>query len=379
MIYFLVNNNYHLIDALSQVENLNSDEVSLITVNHTLDITKEHEKIFTEIFTFNKAIEKSVDYINIRKSIKNKKAIKNGLNSINHHDVIFFYAELELQNHYIVELFKTRGAQVFLIEEGLATYITFFSEEKIKKYKTKALIKEILIRYVLLYKNSRVRKNVDFDIVTIRDQLIDGALFFGDVKNNQREIKTYTIEKNCLILDKTEEAAVIFLNQDIYAIYVSFDEYLYVLNDILCNLANNFKKVYFKFHPRENEEIRSKIKENIKSIDSISFIKSNHPIENDIEKLSIKNACSFMSNSLLNLSHQGINPIFVIHKYENLSKDKTLNDCIAILEVMGYDFFQEWSDLKRINNAFFINKAKKYTTDINYLSFHQEADHTNLK
>ncbi|MDQ5929211.1 MAG: hypothetical protein QG594_989, partial [Bacteroidota bacterium] len=125
MIYFLINNNYHLYDVKLHLNNLANFKVSLLQVPHTLDeITNDIAALFVEVFTFQRLIESKLNYVNIFRLSKLYKNIKNSLH-IGSNDVLFVYTEYELLNHYLIACFKNAGAKVYIIDEGIATYLTY--------------------------------------------------------------------------------------------------------------------------------------------------------------------------------------------------------------------------------------------------------------
>lgn len=71
MIYFLVNNNYHMIDVYEHCANIKDYEKSLIQIPHTLECIDEDEN-FRNIYTFKSLLNGDKSFFHFFK-IKNRK------------------------------------------------------------------------------------------------------------------------------------------------------------------------------------------------------------------------------------------------------------------------------------------------------------------
>ena len=156
MIYFLVNNNFHLYDVKLHISNFKKQQdFSLIQIPHTLNPQKEDAN-FKKIFTYQTPFQgkKKINFLYIHR-LHNK--IKSDLQNISEKDFLFFYTEYECLNHYIVKLFKEKGAKTFLIDQGIATYILLnCNSTSVYKLPLRLRIKLFALRKLFGYNNSNL-------------------------------------------------------------------------------------------------------------------------------------------------------------------------------------------------------------------------------
>ncbi|MDQ5921009.1 MAG: hypothetical protein QG673_1065 [Pseudomonadota bacterium] len=383
MIYFLINNNYHLYDVKLHLNNLANFKVSLLQVPHTLDeITNDIAALFVEVFTFQRLIESKLNYVNIFRLSKLYKNIKNSLH-IGSNDVLFVYTEYELLNHYLIACFKNAGAKVYIIDEGIATYLTY-SMLSDKPVPVKERFKLWWLRNMLGYVNTNFLYLNGIAFPQIKDNYIDAVLLYRDIQlvRNIRKILIYKNIKNSsnknmhseniavgnikntnseddkklvnVIYNSnlTASNSVIFLNERIYDYYVSFEEYIDILNDVLKNLLIVYDIVKFKFHPREDGMQKNKILPFIQNLPGLEVIDINNPIENIIYIYNTINIASFFSVALFNLHDAGLNSIYVFHKYQALMNQPVFMASKKLLTNMHYNFFDKWEELKLPNVGF---------------------------
>ena len=339
MIYFLVNNNYHLIDVYEHCNNLKDYKKCLIQIPHTLD-TIDNNKNFVDIFTYKTPFEGVKNFFNIFNIKKIERQIKKKL-IINKDDILFVYTEFEILNQYIISLFKKAGARIYILNEGFATYLTYGvkSESNLPiKYKMKLFYTKYIIGYNFvkyLYYNNLV-------FPQIADKYIDGVLLYLNV-NILRNISKTVITKNTRKLVLNEKKAI-FLNEMMYKYYCSNEEYKDILDDILFRISTSFEEVYFKFHPRETEENRKWQIEIINKFDNIQIIKENLPFENLLYKYNSKYIYSYFSAALFNVNAMGAIPVYIAHLYENISQNDIVQQINTILENSGYKFINKTFD-----------------------------------
>lgn len=341
MLYFLINNNYHLYDVRLHLSNLTDESVGLIQIPHKLDIVSD-DTAFVNIEVFDKLLRSGGDYVNFIRSKRLRNEIHRKI-SVKAGDVLFVYTEYELLNQCIIEHFKMSGALVYLMEEGFATYTTFLlPSDRIPLFSER--VKLFLVRQLLGYKQTKFLYLNNMSFPQIEDSYIDGVVLYRDVEVI-RKINKIVIAKSVeqILCDNNE--SVIFLNEKMYDHYLPFNEYLVMLRDILINLSKYYNKVYFKFHPRENLERQNQVLPIISGIAGLELIKDDTAIENIITRINTKNIASFFSAALLNLYDAGLNPIYVFHKYDILMKQNMFIKVKKILLELGYNFFEDWTDL----------------------------------
>lgn len=353
MIYFLVNNNYHVIDFekhFEEIKKKSNENVALIQVPHTLKMKTDNKDYKTFLFS------RISDDIKLLLPFNYYKVIKSVDSAIKptSEDILFIYTEYELLNHYIVSYFKKNKAKVFLIEEGLATYMDFcFIQDE--KTKFKKILLEKYIQIVLGMKNSRLSKSNKRSF-SLKDSLFDGVLLYFDVKI-VRHIKSYIIKRQAIKLENLDSKKVIFLNEDIYSYYDEFDSYLSTLTEMLNSLSKKFNKVYFKFHPREYNMQKNinRITEQLNKIGGIEIIQDKEPIEISIEKLKPKFVVSYLSVALMNLFFMGLEPIYVYYAIDNLKNHQPFINVTKLLKLLNYHFIEDFKDIE-----------SNYSSNINY-------------
>jgi len=339
LIYFLVNNNYHLLNIFEHCNSLKDYKKSLIQIPHTLDSMNSHE-FFVDIFTYETPFKSTKDFFNLYKIKQVEKQIKDNLD-IKTSDILFVSTEYEVLNQYIISLFKISNAKVYILDEGLATYISYgvkserslSLKEKIKLFYTKYILQYSFVEY--LYYNNLVYP-------LIHEKYIDGVLLYLDV-NIVRNINKYIISRNTKKINQNSNNAI-FLNQDMYNHYYSKEDHKIILEDILLRMSNCFQKSYFKFHPRETEEDREWQLKVISKFKKVHIIYENLPIESILEKYDSKYIFSFLSAALLNVNAMGAIPIYIYHLYENISRNSIFQTINNILVNADYKFINKEFD-----------------------------------
>lgn len=340
MIYFLVNNNYHLINVFENCNNLKDYKKSLIQVPHTLDKINNN-KFFVNIFTYDTPFNKTKNFLNLYRIKKIEKQIKDNL-KIKPNDILFVSTEYEILNQYIISLFKMNNAKVYILDEGLATYLTY-SMKSDKQLPLKVRAKLFYTKYILNYNFVEYLYINNLVYPLINERYIDGVFLYLDV-NIVRNINKYIIKKDIKKKILNSKNAI-FLNQDMYYHYYSKEEHEVILEDILLKMSNSFQKIYFKFHPRETEVDKNWQLKILSKFKKIYVIDENLPIETIVEKYDAKYIFSFLSAALLNLNAVGIIPVYIYHLYQNISKNSIFEEISNILINSKYIFID-----KKFNN-----------------------------
>jgi len=338
MIYFLVNNNYHYIDTLKHCMDLQNNDKALIQIPHTLTEIKENRH-FKDIYTFYTPFKELKNYFNIYKVKKVEKNITKSLN-ISERDILFVYTEYEILNQYVIDRFHKTRAKVYIIEDGgFPTYLTY-SVKSDKSLPVKKLIKLLYLKYILGYNYVEFLYYNNIIFPQISEKYIDGVLLYLDVPI-LRKIKKYIIqsEQKEVSLDKTK---AIFLNEKLYDYYCTREEYEAILDDAMSHLSENFKEVYFKFHPRESVGNRIWQLNIVSKYTNVTLIDNNEPIENILEIYNAKYVFSYLSAALLNLKRIGATPIYIFHMYPELSTNPVFVRIQKILIDLNYKFINDF-------------------------------------
>lgn len=360
MIYFLVNNNYQLIDVYEQCQSLKSYEKSLIQIPHTLECI-ENKKDFKNIFTFYTPFKGAKNFFNIFKVKKKQKEIRLKLD-IDKNDILFLYTEYEILNQYIINLFKKVGAKVYVIEDGgFPTYLTYGVRNE-GGLTIKQNVKLLYLKYILGYRFVQFLKYNNIIFPQIDEKYIDGVLLYLDV-DIVRNIKKFLLYKNQKKL-KLNDSKAIFLNEKMYDYYCSKDEYRLILEDCMCQMTRKFTKVYFKFHPRETNENQKWQLKVLKQYSNVEIIEEKAPIENLLEKYDAKYVFSFLSAALLNISAMGTVPVYIYHLYDKISQNNIFRQIDLILKNADYKFINENYN---VDNVGFSDKQNNGITITDFL------------
>lgn len=361
MVYFLINNNFHLIDAEKHFDGIKNDEIGLIKIPHQLTIVPS-KKYNVEI-EYPRLINKLKDHFHLLRIFRLHKKIKKELNNIQETDVLLFYTEYEYLTHYIVKIFKQKKAKVLLIEEGFPTYLAFASETN-SSIGLKKKILEKYLKYILGYRKTKIVSANGFIYTQLEDSQIDHLLLYTNLKI-KRNVLTDQLSTDKIEFKNLKENTALFLNEWIYDHYVSMEQYLSIMDDIFLNLSQNFDQIYFKFHPREKEDKRAQILSVLEKYPKTKIITDNNPVELMIEKIGAKFIFSFAAQTVLYLSNSNCIALYIMQLYPELMKDSEIAKIKSIIDEMDYVFMNDWSELKNGKVGF---KEKK--TVSNPLSYY---------
>jgi hypothetical protein len=348
MIYFLVNNNFHLIDAEKQLEELDDYPCGLIKIPHQLTLTPSEK--FKLQFEFPKLISRLKDHFKFFHILSILKSIRIQLNNIQKDDVLIIYTEYEYLNHFVVKLFKQKNAKIILIEEGIPTYISFSSTPKpVEGIKKRLLI--YYLKFILGIPKTTIVNINGLASTRMSDNQFDKVLLYSDLAI-KRNIPVGLLQTKEFTFHNLNEKTVIYLNENIYDLHISMEKYLEILDNILLNLSKQFQKIYFKFHPREKEFGRNEAKKIIYNYPTVSIITDNAPVELMIQDIGAKTIVSFGAQTLLYLSNSNCRCIYIMHLFPELLKDKEINNMKTIVAKMDYVFISNWSDIQKTEVGF---------------------------
>ena len=126
MIYFLINNDYHLFDARDHAHHLMSFGLSssLIEIPHTLNEPNRERGFTGKVSLTSPSCGRR--WLNAWPRYFAAAREVDSIFEPNADDVLFMYTEYELLNHMVAVRFKRAAARVYLIEDGgVGTYLPF--------------------------------------------------------------------------------------------------------------------------------------------------------------------------------------------------------------------------------------------------------------
>lgn len=346
MIYFLVNNNYQLLDAQMHAKNFASYglESILLEVPHKLQNSEPSEE-FSSIKTFETPIKSHGwlaawwRYYEWPRKLNSELNPKAG-------DTLIFYTEYELLNQLIAIRFKRTGARILLLEDGgVGTYIPF--SVKRSEYLTfREVVKALMIRCLPGLINTQFHKVNGEVFPWLADKYLDGLCVYKPLKI-ARELPVYLIDGPLRISINTTKGRVLFLNEDLYNCYQSHTEYINGLEKIIGALVAGFREVVFKFHPREDISSRKVVKTILEEkFPTVRVIEDDSPVEILLPEIAPEIVASYFSTPLLNLEGTGIEPLFLYHLLPDLMKQKMFVQLHVLLLQWDYSFVTDWEDVR---------------------------------
>ena len=341
MKYFVVNNNYHILDIHNHINN--NEDTMLIVIPHFID-----EKILIDYDYEYQKIEspfKSLSFMSPVVIYKKKVEIKTILNNINETDTLYIYAEEEWLVHYIVKLFLKKSKNVILLEDGgLPNYLKFSALDD-HSITFRSAIKILIIKIFWFFWFS---KSITIGKITyprIKDQYFKSFNCYFDVKI-QRNIPVKVIKKKDTKIELLNNNNIIFLNEYIYKIFCNWNEYTIELKKLITIISNSYETVYFKFHPRERAKERELIKKTLAKVSNIVFINDDSPVETIYKNYKAGYIASYHSAALMDAYFKGIIPVYLYHLCESIKMHPVSLSITEVLNSIGYEFPKSLNNIK---------------------------------
>lgn len=318
MIYFLVNNDYHLYLDMKLTKQLSQHKLGLIQIPYSLNVI-DHSDSFSKIYHYPERLIGSLKGLLIdSKKIKSiLKKVDDELSPDNN-DVLLVHTEMDLLNQYIIQKFQKVGAKIFLLEDGTATMCYF--NMPLGKIAIKDKIRASLLKYFFNFKFIEIKKYGVETLPVMKDHIFNGVIVkYGD--KIKRKIPLYKLKSTAESIDVLYKQGAIFFNQPQYLWFITEKEYVKYIDDLLI-ISCNFSPFYFKFHPSDTKEIILQIKKVIKEkYSNIIIISENDIAENIIIKYPVQYSITFNSTATFNLMEKGIIPIFLNNMFNKLFPD----------------------------------------------------------
>lgn len=349
-IYFIVNNDYQVKEVLDLIGwNKTAYRIVFIKVPHSLKHTLLPESVdhSVEFVPYYQGLKSLVNFVKIN-SIHAR--IKKFFKEVTPNDFLFVFTEYEILNQYLISTFAKRTKNIFMLEDGVATVALYSDMNKLSyplsfKYR---LIK-FLLASVYGYPSINFLSDKKNFFPIMSDTYFKGICLYFNV-HIDRNIQPYLIEKGSKeLIEQLDKDSVIFLNEDIYSFYSTYEEYETFLTSILVQLKNGFEKVYFKFHPRETQEYRDRIARTITQIGGIQIILNNDIIEHTISQYRTKYSVAFSSAGCINLFYNGVEPIYLYQLIGFMNSNPIFEGFTMYLNQINYHFIK---DLNELNSTY---------------------------
>lgn len=360
MIYFLVNNDYHLHLDVKLAKQIPDLDLGLIQVPYSLNIINDND-VFSKVYHFGDRIIPSLKGVvfhynkikriltKVDKDLKPKKD-----------DILLVHTDMEMLNQYIIQKFYNVKAKIFLIEDGTATMCYY--NMKPNKVSIKDNLRSFILKYCYKFKYLEIKKYGVETLPVMKDFIFNGVIVnYGDViKRNIPLYKLDSLEKPIKII---HENGAIFFSQPQYLWFITEEKYISYIDDLL-SVSKFFSPFYFKFHPADNEFVRFSISKLInEKYADIIIILGNDIAENIINKYPVQYAITFNSTAAFNLISKGIIPIFLNNIFHELYPDTSFVAFGQFLKSINCATPSKLADIKpgfcAFGNA--INNKNKYS------------------
>lgn len=355
MIYFLINNNYHLHLDMKLAKQLSNFDLGLIQIPYSLNVIDDSD-LFQKTYYYPDRLIASLKNLllnpnNIRTILKK---VDRGLIPQND-DVLLVHTEMDLLNQHVIKKFYKAGSKIFLLEDGAATVSHF--NMVTGKVSFVDNFRKFLLKYFYGFNYLEFKK---YGVETLPE--MKNFIFKGVILNHgdsiERDIPLYKLKPVEEPIKFLDQNGVIFFSQAMYIWFLTEEKYVSFIDSLL-SVASNFSAFYFKFHPSENENVKNKIIEIIdKKYSNVIVLYEKDIAENIIEKYPVKYTITFNSTAALNLINRGVVPIFINNIFSKLYPDDSSKAFGQFLKSINC---QSPSDLKDIKPGFvaFSNNEKE--------------------
>jgi len=317
-IYFLINNQYQLIDTKKHLTHFNKKKYKvIILICSRINLIKDLKGIkgFKVINLYPQQIRfRFTWFLNFIKLSKFFDKIENLL-TVNKNTYLFFYNEVSIHNHLIVKHIKKNGGKSYIINDaGFATYISFsnFTETI---YSKSMMIKKYMLKLIPSLKDIRLVKGLNYYYFWLPDDYIDGVIGYRYF-THKRNFPTYLVHENKKFLRTFNSNKVLYLNSPFYLLDLDLNLYLKIHHKVISKLLKSYSEVIFKFHPRDTKLFRNEIKKRYYNNKKIKVLDSTDDYQNLIHKLNIKCVASIYSGGCLSVP-EGIKVIFCFNLVKN--------------------------------------------------------------
>lgn len=338
MIYFLVNNDYQLYDARRHLLALRNSDLSsgLIEVPHTLNSPNRGEG-FDSICRFVSPLTKHGWLGAWARYFASARDVHSALHPAAD-DVLLLYTEYELLNHFIALRFKRANARVYLLEDGgVATYIPFSLPMR-EQLSVKERVIATMTRCLPHLGETQFHKVNGMVFPWLPDRFIDGICVYRPLEV-VREIPIQMMCRPGTLRIRPICGRVIFLNERMYDLYQTPDQYMDGLDRILSALSKGFVEVHFKFHPREEDNWRQRIRRLLNDRHpKVRIIEDTQAIEELVAEMRPEVLASYFSAALLNVGSPDIEPMFLYQLLPELNCQKVFMQLSALLKKWNYQF-----------------------------------------
>ena len=253
-------------------------------------------------------------------------------------DTLLFFTEVEWLNQIVVQHFRARGARVVMLEDGgFATYIPMsVAGSEPLSWRERCI--QAAYRLVPGLAKSRLFKVNGQLFPRLPDSAIDAIGLYQDVPLH-RDVAIHRVRKPARKPCEVQPGHVIFLNDRMYDHYQTAEVYLAGLRRLMSALTEGFATVHFKFHPREPEDWKLRVRDMLaREFPAVALIERPGTVEKMILDYRPEVLASYFSSALLNIEYQGIEPLYLYSLLDDLEGQPVFKIATRILTTWGYRF-----------------------------------------
>ena len=345
VVYFLVNNDFHVYDVKLLASEIGYDKCSLISVPYRMEVPRDLP--FARQYTFERCqfLEKQAPskirkLIDIHRDNFLKRRQLDQL-KISKDDVLFVFTECELMNMFCIDKFYRKGCKVYLIEDGIASYIYYNSPSTAIPKRWKVL--KYLYGFLYGLKGFNPYHAGDYLYAMLSDAYFRGVCLFTDYSIS-RDIPVVYLHKNEPEIVGLDKNKVILLTQPLYQTLMDEREHIATYERILRVMSGSFSNVYVKPHPSEFADHFADHYQSIaQGLDNVMMLNSNDVVENCISQHGVGVAVALFSSALGKLAYKGIEPIYFYHLIEQQKQQHS--DIDTYLKQLNYNFIKSFDDI----------------------------------
>jgi len=354
MITFIVNNDVHYMRARlirDQIHHCDSQaRFHLVKFLPSALTMTEADHLYDRIYESRGLFGSFWQLLNL----KIEKKIKQNLDRVPFAkgDILFLFTEYELGNHYLVQRAKQAGARVFIVDEGIGTYIINNYPNLSAGSSVKQRVIGEVTQWIQHFTDSRrLTGNGSLYFPVLKDTYYDGYILFYNfpLKRSMPLIYLQYPEAGQEI-PNLDPDAVIILGEGLHRYHISEQEYIDSLLAIIRSAARNFRHVYFKFHRCETafqgRPLYQRLQDEMQ-IQGVRILDAARPeaIENIIPDLDFppRFVVSYLCTALFNLYARGCQPIFTCQLIQERDEDfEVVKD---LLSNVGYNLIRSYNDI----------------------------------
>ena len=224
---------------------------------------------------------------------------------------VYCFSDLDLVNCLILKKCFIAQKRLHLLESAtFPTYMSILSVKSTGRVQYSYLVKKIKLLSFSIFglypKDVVIRKFGSTLLYAVNDTYISDINVSHYVPSRREvNIKYAPVLKPKILPLKNQQPSLLLLSERIYDYYIDYEAYIDLLDTLFASYSLEYKKIYFKLHPRETGPLKKSLRNIIEKYDLIMLPQA-IPIEKIIDDFAISHAVSFVGGALTDLKSRGI-------------------------------------------------------------------------